>query len=288
MILSMIPVAATAGNMIQIKGSDTELNLVQHEAEVFMKDRPDVSIAITGGGSGTGIAGLINKQVDIANSSRPLKSKEKDLATQAGVNPVEFAIGIDGLAVIVHESNPIDHLTMEQIGRIFQGEITNWKTVGGPDVTVSLYGRQSNSGTYVFFQEHVMSNKDYSPQMKNMNGNAQIVESLKSDKAGIGYVGVGYAVRDGKTIPGIKVLKVSKDSSSQPISPVDSEAVMNGTYPIARPLFQYTNGVPTGTVKDFMLFILSEKGQNIVKEEGFYPLHQTDRQKTLKNLGVSQ
>jgi phosphate transport system substrate-binding protein len=284
----MMPMAAMSGSMIQIKGSDTEVNLVQHEAETFMETRPEVSIAVTGGGSGTGIAALINKKADIANCSRPLKEEERKLAAESGVTPVEVPVAIDGIAVIVHPSNPIDHLTLEQVGRIFQGEITNWKAVGGPDMMVSLYGRQSNSGTYVFFQEHVLNKKDYSTQMKNMNGNAQIVEAIKTDKAGIGYVGIGYVSKEGTVIPGIKVFRIAKEASSKPISPTEADAVMNRSYPITRYLYQYTNGVPTGAIKDFLAFFLSDKGQDIVKEEGFYPLPQTDRQKSLKILGVSQ
>ena len=167
-----------------------------------MKKNPDVNIAVTGGGSGTGIAALINKTTDIANSSRELSPKEEEAAKSAGVQPFRIIFATDGISVVTHPANPISKLTLEQLGKIFKGEITNWKEVGGKDAKISLYGRQSNSGTYVFFREFVVK-ADYSPHMKAMNGNAQIVEAIKKDKDGIGYVAVGYVVDDeGEVMPG--------------------------------------------------------------------------------------
>ncbi|MCX7767123.1 MAG: PstS family phosphate ABC transporter substrate-binding protein, partial [Candidatus Sumerlaeia bacterium] len=176
---------------IQIKGSDTEVNLVQTLAETYMKSNPGISLAVTGGGSGTGIAALINKKTDIANSSRPIKADELELAKQQGVEPVSLIFATDALAVIVHSSNPLTTVTLEQLGQIYRGEIKNWRTLGGPDLPITLYGRQSNSGTFVFFREFVVK-ADYSSEMRQMNGNSQIVESLRNDKSGIGYVGIGY------------------------------------------------------------------------------------------------
>ena len=154
--ISPLGTGAKGQNMIQVKGSDSEVNLVQRLAEVFMKKNPDVNIAVTGGGSGTGIAALINKTTDIANSSRDLSPKEEEAAKKAGVQPFRVIFATDGISVIVHPQNPITKLTLEQLGKIFKGEITNWKEMGGKDGKISLYGRQSNSGTYVFFREFVV------------------------------------------------------------------------------------------------------------------------------------
>ena len=258
--------------VIQVKGSDSEVNLVQRLAEAFMKKHPDVNIAVTGGGSGTGIAALINKKTDIANSSRELSPKEEEAAKQAGVQPFRVVFATDGISVVTHPENPIQKLSLEQLGRIFKGDITNWKEAGGKDARISLYGRQSNSGTFVFFREFVVR-ADYSPHMKSMNGNAQIVESLKRDKDGIGYVAVGYVVNEkGEVMPGLKILNMAKDAQSEPYSPTKMENIMTGKYPISRPLNQYLNGKPTGKLLEFIKFEIGEEGQNIVRKEGFFPV----------------
>ena len=260
-------------DLIQIKGSDTMINLVQKLSEVYMEQHGGAAIAVTGGGSGVGIASLIADQVGIANSSREMKEKEFKLAEENGVVPSEFAIAIDALSIIVNSGNPVNFLTNDQIGAIFRGEINNWSEVGGPNLEISLYGRQPNSGTYMFFQEFILGNKDYSAKMKQMNGNAQIVESIKTDKGAIGYVGVGYLHDDkGNVIEGLKVVEVAKDMKSIPVSPLISDNIKSGLYPIARPLYQYTNGKPTGAVKDFLTFVLSAEGQKVVAEMGFYPV----------------
>jgi phosphate transport system substrate-binding protein len=272
--------------MMQIKGSDTLVNLAQILAEEYMAKNPRNPIAVLGGGSGTGIAALINGTCDIANHSRPMKEKEIKMAEDNGVTPHTFVIAVDGLSVIVNENNPVSQLTMDQIGAMFRGEIKNWKELGGPDKAVSLYGRQSNSGTFVFFQEHVLGKQNYSPHMKRMNGNAQIVEGVTADKFGIGYVGVGYVVdAQGNVKKGIKILKVSKDANSAAYSPLNKASVDSGDYPIARGLFQSTAGVPKGDVLDFIQFELSSEGQKIVEEEGFFPIgsrHQEENRKKLK------
>ena len=265
---------SNAQRLIQIKGSDSEVNLVQRLAEVFMKKHPDANIAVTGGGSGTGIAALINKTTDIANSSRAMEPKEEEAAKKAGVQPFRIIFATDGISVVTHPANPISKLTLEQLGKIFKGEITNWKEVGGKDAKISLYGRQSNSGTYVFFREFVVK-ADYSPHMKAMNGNAQIIEALKKDQDGIGYVAVGYVVNDkGKMMPGVKIVNISKDGQSEAYSPAKIENVMSKKYPITRPLNHYTNGKPSGKLLDFIKFELSKEGQEIVRKEGFFPVQE--------------
>ena len=185
---------AQRSKMIQVKGSDTMINLVQILAEEYMAKNPQTPIAVLGGGSGTGVTAILNGTCDIANTSRDWRQRELDQAWEKGINVRLFAVAVDGLSIIVNEKNPLTRLTMTQVGAIYRGEIKNWKAVGGPDSKISLYGRQSNSGTYAFLLEHVLGNKPYSTDMKEMNGNAQIIEGILQDEAAIGYVGVGYEI----------------------------------------------------------------------------------------------
>jgi len=268
----VMALAVSAQDVVQVKGSDTLVNLVQRLAEVYMEKNPGAAIAVTGGGSGVGIAALCANKIAIADASRAMKEKEYIAAKENGVVPVEISIAIDGLCFITSEAVNLKSLTKGQIGAIYRGEIKNWKEVGGPDMPVSLYGRQPSSGTYAFVQEEVMGNKNYTPKMKQMNGNAQIIEAVKAEKGGIGYVGVGYALENGKVAGGIKVLEVAKDAKSAPVSPLEPANVKSGKYPIARPLFQYINGKPKGAVLDFVKFELSPEGQKIVEEQGFYSI----------------
>lgn len=269
-----MPGSIAAKKMVQIKGSDTLVNLVQILSENFMAKNPGSAIAVMGGGSGTGIAALINGTCDIANHSRPMKGSEEDQCSEKGVDFRTFIVAFDGLSVITHKNNPVKKLTMGIIGAIYRGEIKNWKEVGGPNMAISLYGRQSNSGTFVFFQEHVLGNQDYAQTMKRMNGNAQIVEGVINDRAGIGYVGVGYILdaETGKSNPNLTVLNISKYKNSAALSPLDKTAVDSGDYPVSRPLFMTTSGVPEGAVANLMKYIFSEDGQKVVAEEGFFTI----------------
>jgi phosphate transport system substrate-binding protein len=257
---------------IQINGSDTEVNLVQSLAEFYMDKNPNARIAVTGGGSGTGIAAIINGQTDIANSSRSMRESELEQARERGVEPLPIVFAMDGLAVVTHENNPINSLTIDQVARIYRGETLNWGEVGGPDQAITRYGRQSNSGTYVYFREHVVKG-DYSGRMRNMNGTAQIVEAVRNDVAGIGYVGIGYiADPEGTVISRINVVNIAADENSPAVSPLDPENVMSGDYPISRPLYQYTNGMPEGDMLAFIRWELSEEGQQVVARSGYYPV----------------
>jgi len=249
---------------IEIAGSDTMLELAQALAEDFAKET-GIEINVGGGGSGTGIARLINDTVDIANSSRELKDKEKKLAEEKGVKIYEVKLGIDAIAIITNLKNPVKNLTIEQLAAIYKGEVTNWKQVGGPNIAISLYGRQNNSGTYIFFREHILNNQNYSPKMMGMNGSAQIVEAIKNDKGGIGYVGIGY-LNDVKGQ--VKIVTVNN------MMPTDEKAVLSAKYPIARFLFQYVSDkrLEREEIRRFYKFALSKKGQDIVKMTGFYPL----------------
>ncbi|GAB6137521.1 PstS family phosphate ABC transporter substrate-binding protein [Halanaerobaculum tunisiense] len=256
---------------VQVKGSDTIVNLAQTLAEQYMEDNPNHSLSVTGGGSGTGIAALINDKVDIADASRAMKQSEIEQAENNGVDVNRYVIAMDGLSVIVNENSPVTDLTVDQIGAIYRGEITNWKEVGGPDKEITLYGRQSNSGTFVYFRDNVLE-ADYSANMNRMNGNAQIVEAVKADESAIGYVGIGYVVDDGDVTEGLDIVNVAKDSSSDYATPLKPENVKTGKYPLARPLNQYTNGQPSGAVLEFLKYELSEEGQETAVEEGFYPV----------------
>lgn len=285
LLLALLTVGSlqASANMIQIRGSDTEVNLVQRLTEIFMDENPGRYFAVTGGGSGTGIAALINRQIDIANSSRAMADSEIQQARNNGVEPVPFIFAQDGLAVVVNSSNPVEDLTLDQIGAIFRGEITNWNEVGGNDQQISLYGRQSNSGTFVYFRANVVKG-DYSPQKKMMNGNAQIVEGVLADQAGIGYIGIGYAVDGGEVVSGLTVLKVAMDENSPAASPLELENIMEGLYPIVRPLYHYTDGKPEGHVKGYLEFIMTEKGQEIVVQEGFFPITDEYRKQNEANF----
>lgn len=282
-VLSLITLFALSSSLIAgeiiVKGSDTMLNLVQRLAEGFSAVRGDITISVAGGGSGVGITAITNGEVDIANASRAIKSKEISAARAQGVNPVEIVIALDGLAVIVNSKNPVKNLTVQQIGAIYRGEIKNWKEVGGPNKKIVLYGRQPNSGTFVFFREEVVQG-EYASYMRQMNGNAQIVDAVKTDEGGIGYVGLGYI----RNVEGIKALAVAKTSQDQYISPENEADVKSGAYPLTRPLYQYTNGKPKGAALDFIQFELSTEGQKIVEEEGFVAVTQPYIEKNNKVL----
>jgi phosphate transport system substrate-binding protein len=268
-------------DVIEIKGSDTLINMVQVLAESYMKGHPGISISVTGGGSGTGIAALTNKRCDIANSSRSMKAKEIEDANNRGIDPKRIVVAIDALSLIVNANNPIEKLTVDEIGKIYRGDVKNWKDIGGSDTPIALYGRQSNSGTYDFMKESVLKG-EYSPSMKAMNGNAQIVEAIKQDAGGVGYVGVGY-VQDAT---GIKVLDVASSQSLGYFSPLNLMNIKTGNYPITRPLNQYVNGAPKGIVKDFIEFELSREGQNIVEQQGFYSPPNEYRKYNCDSVGV--
>jgi len=268
--------ALTARELV-VKGSDTILNLVQNLAEAFSAAQPDVTVSVTGGGSGVGINAIMSSETDIADASRSIKSKEITTARSNGVNPTEYVIAIDGVCIIVNASNSVEKLTLDQFSQLYQGKIANWSQVGGPNKKVSLYGRQPSSGTFVYVRDEAVK-AEYSASMRQMNGNAQIVEAVKGDEGGIGYVGVGYAREQG-----IKVLKLSKDGNNY-YSPLDKSAVDAGTYPLARPLFQYTNGKAKGDARAFIQFELSEAGQKIVSDQGFYPVTEGYQARNEANL----
>jgi phosphate transport system substrate-binding protein len=269
LVLAGTMIAQIGFGAVQVKGSDTMVNLAQRLAEVYMQKNSDAKIAVTGGGSGTGIAALINGKCDIADSSRPMKDKELKKAKEKGIDAKEIAVAVDALSIIVNDSNPLNTISKEAAAAIFKGDVTNWKEVGGPDLAISLYGRQPNSGTYDFFREHVLAG-EYSSKMAQMNGSSQIVDAVRQDNGGVGYSGVGYVADNGKAVKGIKILTVSEADGGKAYSPLDEKNIYSGKYPIARALFQYVDGAPKGAAKGFIEFELSEEGQKVVEAEGFY------------------
>ncbi|GAB4531814.1 MAG: phosphate ABC transporter substrate-binding protein [Anaerolineae bacterium] len=259
-----------ATQTIENKGSDTLVNLALAWAEAYMALHPEVRISVTGGGSGTGIAAMINGTVDIANASRAMKPEEIATARANGIEPVEFVVARDAIAVVVHPSNPVDKLSIPQISDIYTGRITNWRQVGGEDRPIVLLSRESNSGTYVYFLENVirMGDKEsdllFSPDTLLMPSSEGISAEVRQNPNAIGYDGLGYVTADQKMVA------VARDMDGPYVLPSVS-TVNDGSYPISRPLYMYTAGEPVGDRKAYMDWILSE-GQAIVPELGFVPL----------------
>ncbi|HWP81131.1 MAG TPA: phosphate ABC transporter substrate-binding protein [Bacteroidota bacterium] len=250
---------------ITIKGSDTMVILAQRWAEVYMSKNPNVSIQVTGGGSGTGIAALINGTTDIAASSRPMKANEKEkLKQRFNTLGVEIKAARDGLAVYLHESNPVKELSLPQIKAIYTGKITNWKEVGGEDAKIILYSRENNSGTYVYFKDNVLEGADFVATAQNLPGTASVVNAVAKDKYGIGYGGAAYA-------KGIRMISVKRDDRSPAYEP-NLENIKSGKYPISRFLYLYTRTRPAGALKAFVDWVLSSEGQEIVTRVGYFPV----------------
>jgi phosphate transport system substrate-binding protein len=262
---------AAAGKNLQIKGSDTMVNLGQSWAEVYMDKNPDVSIAVTGGGSGTGVAAILSGTCDIAQSSRDLTTEEKEKAKKSGAEIIETKVAYDGIAVVVNLANPVSKLTLAQLADIFSGKIKNWNEVGGNNNPILVLSRERNSGTHVFFLEHVVRKgnakgpEEFASSALMMPSSQAIVAEVESSEAAIGYVGLGYVSEKEKTI------EVAKDEKGPFLVPT-IEDVLNGNYPIARPLLFLTRGEPQGEVKKFFDFVVSPEGQEIVESLDFVPL----------------
>jgi phosphate transport system substrate-binding protein len=256
---------------IENKGSDTIVNLALAWAEAYAEIRPEVRISVTGGGSGTGIAAMINGTVDIANASRKMKSEEVEDARANGIEPVEHVIAGDAIAVVVHPSNLVDGLSIAQLSAIFTGQITHWREVGGPDRPIVLLSRESNSGTHVYFLERVVregikgDDRLFSPDTLLMPSSEGISNEIRQNPNAIGYDGLGYVTHDQKTLCII-------DQPGDPCVLPAAETVQDNSYPIARPLFMYTAGEPIGPIREYLDWILSPEGQALVKELGFVPL----------------
>lgn len=251
---------------IELKGSDTMVNLGQAWAEEFMDSHWEARIAVTGGGSGTGIAALINGTTAMAMSSRQLKETEYAQAVAAGQNPREFILGFDGLAVVVNSDNPVKELTLAQIKDIYTGKVTNWQEVGGLDQQIVVLSRESNSGTYVYFREQVLQEENFRADALLLPSSTAEAKEIAGNPAAIAYFGAAY-VNDQVKALGIKV----DDHDNRAVWPTN-ENILSGKYPIARPLFIYTATEPTGLVQEFIDFMFSEQGQEIVSQVGYTPL----------------
>ena len=272
-ILSVLATAAlislsarSTAATITVKGSDTLVILAQKWAEVYMGQKPEIKIQVTGGGSGIGFAALQDRTTDLCDASRKIKAKEIEGCIKAfGKRPTEYKVALDGLSVYVNADNAVKELTLDQLEGIFTGKIKNWKSVGGPDLSITVYSRENSSGTYEFFKENVLKGKDFASSAQTMPGTAAVLQAVGKDKGGIGYGGGAYGA-------GAKHLAIKKDDSSPAIEPSE-ETVVKGTYPIWRYLFVYVNpALDKGDIAAYLNWIRSAAGQKVVQEVGYYPL----------------
>jgi phosphate transport system substrate-binding protein len=265
LLFAALTLPLVAQKPITIKGSDTMVIMNARLAEAYMAKNPSTMIQVTGGGSGVGIAALINGTTDIAAASRPIKTSETDkLKARFATTGYAYPIARDGLSVYLNDKNPVKELTLAQIRDIYTGKITNWKQVGGNDAMIILYSRENSSGTYTYFKDNVLMGKDYSPRAQTLQGTAGVVNAVAKDANGIGYGGAAYA-------KGIRFAAVKKDDKSPGVLP-SLETVRNGTYPITRFLFLYTRVKPSKEMKSFLDWALTAEGQTIVTKVGYFPV----------------
>ena len=272
--LAVTATSAGARTVIQNKGSDTLVNVAQAWAENYQNVNADVAVAVSGGGSGTGIAAMINATVDIANASRQMKRKEIDLAKSRGQDPVEHVVGYDALAVFLHPDNPLDSIGIPQLAEMYgeEGETESWSQLGievpgckGQEII--LVSRQNNSGTYAYFRKAVLGAKrDYKLGTHDMHGSKDVVHLVEKTPCAIGYSGLAYATDH------VKMVCVASGEGADCVNPSVATA-SDGSYPIARPLFMYTNGEPQGEIKSYLDWILSDEGQCIILDKGYAPAH---------------
>ena len=260
----LLALTSTRAEAQRIKGSDTVLPIAQQTAEQFMEQNPDARVTVTGGGSGVGISALLDGTTEIAMASRSIKFSETMKAKAAGLELEEVPVAYDALAVVVHPSNPVSRLTRQQLEDIFRGKITNWKEVGGEDRKIVVYSRETSSGTYEFFKESVLKNKNYMSSSLSMPATGAIIQSVSQTRGAIGYVGLAYVSRR------IKTLAVSYDGTN--FAQPTFENALDKTYPIVRPLFYYYNKANAADVAPLLQFILSPAGQEIIKESGYIPV----------------
>lgn len=265
-VLATSTTAVAAGKRaVTIKGSDTMVILGQRWAERYMTTHPGALLQITGGGSGTGIAALINGNTDICQASRPMKPDEKKkLRDRYQTTGVEIPVARDGLSIYVHEANPLTGITVAQLKDIYTGRVTNWKDLGGKDEPIVVYSRESSSGTYVYFKDNVLDGEDFAPQVQTLPGTAAIVNAISKDPRGIGYGGVAYA-------KGIRIPALKRDAAAPGVIPSEA-TVRDGSYALARDLYFYTRKKPDGAIKAFIDWVLSPEGQQLVTEVGYFPV----------------
>ncbi len=260
---------AVAAENVVIKGSTTVLPIAQAALEAYMKTHPGVNISLSGSGSGEGIKALIDKSADIATSSREIKDKEVELAKSKGINPVAHTVAIDALTPIVHPKNKVNGLTIDQLSQIYQGKIKNWKEVGGDDLQIVVVSRDSSSGTFESWAHLVLNNAKVTPKAQLQASSGAVVQTVSKNRYAISYVGIGYLDKS------VKALTVNGVQAS-------AKTAISKEYPVARPLYMYTNGQPAGVVADFIKFVLSPNGQKLVAKEGFIPVTAEAKEKTIK------
>jgi len=263
-LAALVAPALAAAGTVTVKGSDTMVILAQRWAEDYMKKNPSKKVQVTGGGSGTGIAALVNGTTDVATASRTIKDAEAaQVKAKFNAAPVETVVARDGVAIYVNDGNPVTQLTIDQVKGMYLGDIKNWKEVGGKDAPIVIYSRENSSGTYVFVKEHVLGNQDFAAEAQTLPGTAAVVNAVAKEANGVGYGGAAYA-------KGVKEVKiVGKDG--QAYLP-NAENVKSGKYALSRPLHMYTRGAPAGEAKEFIAFCLSSAGQGIVTQVGYYPI----------------
>ena len=260
-VFSHVGGTALADETVVIKGSTTVLPVAQVASEAYMKMHPGINISLSGGGSGNGIKALIDGSTDIATSSRDIKPKESQFAQTKSVSPVPQRIAIDAIVPIVHPDNPVTELSIEQLSLIYQGKIRNWKEVGGKDLKIVVVSRDTSSGTYEVWEEKVLHKARVTPRAQLQASNGSIIQTISRNRYAVGYIGLGYLNKS------VRPLRVGGTEATV-------ATVLSGAYPVARPLFMFTNGWPTGTVADFINFTVSTDGQELVRNEGFVPLSQ--------------
>ena len=260
---------ARDSDTIKIKGSDTEVNLAVQLAESFHKINSGVFVSISGGGSGLGIASLLNGTADVANSSRSIKNEEIDLFKKMGSPIDSFVFAQDAIAFVVAGDLPIDSINVEELTNILSGTNKNWLPLTHKNMPINIYGRQSNSGTHDFIKKKLKI--DFTPYAKQMNGNAQVLEAIKADHSGIGYVGAGYVANGGNK--GIKVLLICPEKNQRAVSPLDAAMIAAGKYYFQRPLFQYYTAASYDKIKPFIDFEKSDEGKKIIQSAGYYPVN---------------
>lgn len=267
-ITGLIPLSSSdkaSKNFLIIKGSDTMVHLCSKLAEEYMKKNNNTSISVTGGGSGTGIAALLNGTTDLCASSRKIKDKEITASQKKGIKTIETPISLDGIAVVIHPSNSVKELSLSELKRIYTGEYSNWSQLGGEDRPITVLSRESSSGTYVFFQKRVLNKRDYSPKARLMPATSSIIQAISDDEGAIGYVGLGYAT---KAKDKVKMVAIKEKPESKGVLP-SVQTIQSGQYPIARPLHFYSSTKNEVLVQEFIAYALSEKGQQIVEETGY-------------------
>ncbi len=269
MCLIFVVGPAVAADNVVIKGSTTVLPITQAALEAYMKAHPGVNISLSGGGSGEGIKGLIDKTADIATSSREIKPKEIELAKSKSVDPVAHTVAIDALTPIVHPRNKVDGLSIDQLSQIYQGKIRNWKEVGGDDLQIVVVSRDSSSGTFESWGHLVLNDAKVSPRAQMQASSGAVVQAISKNRYAIGYVGIGYLNKS------VKALSVNGIKAS-------AQTALSKEYPVSRPLYMYTDGQPAGVVAGFINFVLSPAGQKLVAKEGFVPVAGEAKEKPSK------